>query len=190
MKKFISLVLVCVMCITFLSVSAFAEGVDAGFSYPDVPEGCFGIIVDENGNIVDTVPMPIGRGAPYVDTIITLQPHNSIITLQYKPKSYFVVGFAHYAVRSYDLVTTRNCVLKMEIYNKASIGGGNRSLVLGDTFSTNREDAENYGYPLESEGEFVFLETSPVSSSKPYYNGKYTNLSDITMNVRIAVWSE
>lgn len=191
MKRLISFVLACVMCMAFMSVSAFAEGVDAGSSYPEVPEGCFGIIVDEEGSVVDTVPMPmsISRDSPYVDTIITLKPQESLITLQYKPSEYFAVCFAYYAYRSENLVTTRNCMLKMEIYNKASIGGGDRSYVKGGTFSTNYEDAVNNGYPLDIEKDVV-LEVCPVSSSKPYYNGKYTNLSDVTMNVRILVFSK
>lgn len=192
MKRLISFVLACAMCMAFMSVSAFAEVVDVGSSYPEVPEGCFGIIVDEGGNVVDSVPMPtsISRGLPYVDTVITLKPHNSLITLQYKPKSSFTVGFGHRDHQTNNLVTTPNCMLKMEIYNKASIGGGDRSFVKGDTFSTNYEDAVKYGYPMISEGDVVALNESSISSSKPYYNGKYTNLSDVTMNVQIMVWSE
>lgn len=121
MKKILSVILAYVLSLASLSAVGFADEVATNYCEQNVPEGCFGIIVDENGNMVEAIPMPMER-ATYVDTVITLQPNNSIITYQYKPKNYFAIGFG-YIDKYSDTVTTRNCTLRMEIYHSDAIGG-------------------------------------------------------------------
>lgn len=48
MRKILSLVLACVLCVAAMPISAFADTVTT--------DGLFGVIVDAEGNVVETLP--------------------------------------------------------------------------------------------------------------------------------------
>lgn len=151
------------------------------------------MIVDGDGNITELIPMPNTREAPYVDKIYTIEPNGSLISYQYAPANHFSIGFAHLTADStgfkQTVATTRDRRLRLEICIAYSIGGI-RDTVQSREFSTNLEDAEQYGkcYTTAGGGPAIQL-VHEGDLSGVYYNGKITNLSSESTNVRVQIYS-
>lgn len=174
MKKIFSVILTCIVALTSLSVAASAEMVGEN--------GILGVITNADGEIVRYVPMPAARTS-YVDSGITLEPGESFISYQYEPKSSFGAGMRF--VGRYDgKQTTRNCTLLIAIYQSESIGG-ERYLVTGNRFSTNKEDYNSD----ETENGYVSIGCG-ISKIRPYYNVKFTNVSSSTGYFNITVYMD
>lgn len=138
----------------------------------------FGVIRDKDGNVVETIPFPAGR-ATYVETPYTLPPGGTFTSYQYKPSIAFQIGFT-YSTRDGSVTTTRDLMVKLDVFNASSIGG-TRYLVKSASYSTNCE----YNYD-DTDGS-VLLGAYPVSSSRPYYNGVVTNPTSQSMTIVIVV---
>lgn len=141
-----------------------------------------GVIRNAEGEIVETIPMPRHI---YVDSVVDLSANlkagYTFTTYQYKPKGGFTIGFN--CTDDYgDTVTTRNRKVKMEIYNSASVGG-KKYLVESGTYSTNEEDNDpTFGGWIEIDADH--------NSSRPYFNGVFTNMSNKELTIRIGVFCE
>lgn len=150
------------------------------------------MIVDGNGNITELIPMPNTREMPYVDNIYTIEPNSSLISYQYTPTNHFIIGFAHLTADSTEfnqtVATTRDRRLRLEICIAYSIGGI-RDTVQSREFSTNLEDAEQYGKCYTTAGGPAIQLVHEGNLSGVYYNGKITNLSSESANVRVQIYS-
>lgn len=191
-KKFLSLVLACILGVMSVSSPVYADEVSTEYSFPDVPEGYLGMIVDEYGNITELIPMPTARINPYVDSIYTIEPKHSFISYQYEPTNQFIVGFGYLTADSYGAeihATTENRMLELAICKADSISG-NRIPVESHIFSTNYEDRFQYldSY-LDNLTETYINLILYGDLSKDYYSGRVTNLSSQSADVRILIYS-
>lgn len=187
MKKVISILFICVICITAIPTTAFADEII-------IDNTTLGTITDADGNVVETLTIPrtVPTNGKYVDSIYTIPAGGSLTTYQYKPEKYIEFGFGYYADDEKTVVTTRNGEILLELYRSSSIGG-TRERVRGYTFSTNYEeivpDPDDF-YKYHSWA-FVNEEIGMFSDlTKPYYNGKYTNQSDFAISLRILIWMD
>lgn len=175
MRKFICIFISCVLFALTLCTTVSAQEANI-VNY----QNYLGVICNADGEIVETIPMP---RITYVDSVVELSANlesgYTFTTYQYKPTGGFNIGFKCIDDNG-NVVTTRNCRVKMAIYNSASVGG-TRTLVESQTFSTNEEDNDLY-----YDG-WVEIYTDSISSSKPYYNGVFTNMSSKKLTIRIGV---
>lgn len=192
-KKILSLVLACILGVMSVSSPVYADEVSTEYSFPDVPEGYLGMIVDEYGNITELIPMPTARIDPYVDSIYTIEPKHSFISYLYEPTNQFIVGFGYLTADSYGTneihATTENRMLELAICKADSIGG-DRISVKSHIFSTNFKDRYQYkdSYLDNLTGTYINL-TLYGDLSKDYYSGQVTNLSSQSADVRIRIFS-
>ncbi len=127
MKRFFSVMLAFVVALTSLSVVSSAEMIGEN--------GILGVILDENGNIVEYVPMPKTR-TPYVQAGITLDPGEKFNSFQYKPTIGFSAEIDFVGVDG--TLTTEDRYICITIL-KANSVGGQRGIDEQKTFSTTKE---------------------------------------------------
>lgn len=178
MKKFLAAILVCVMFVTTVSVTAFADNEAVTDNSP------LGAICDADGNVIEYIMMPRTR---YVDAVYTLPADGGYITTyQYEPDVFFSIGFRLHNRK--EFVTTRDRTLRMEIFKADSIGADYRRLVARETYVTNIELNEPV-VGSDDSGYSIFLDSGMLDPAVFYYNGKFTNLSDLPLTVNILVES-
>lgn len=172
MKKCILSLLICAMAIVSIPCTVYANEVGEN--------GIFGIVTNSDGEVVRTIPMPVGRNI-YVDTGTTLQPGETLTTYQYKPVGSFFAGFRFWG-RYDDTPTTPDRRIKISVYNASSVGG-TRYVVSSHSYSTNiEENSGNLG--LDSA---VAITLNNISAVRPYYNAEYTNLSSSSLYLNFFV---
>lgn len=178
MKKLITAFVICVMGLTTVSATAFAA--DAGLSdasteavstkgdsevTDDTP---FGVILDADGNIVETLIMPRGN---YVNSVQTIPAGGSLITYQYQPSKSFTVEFNERNANG-TVITASGIDVLLELYMSKTIGGSDRERLVSMPFTT-RADAPDFESFHITYNQYDIDEHPDY----PYYNGKIVNLS-------------
>lgn len=159
MKKIISLILACVLCIAAIPVTAFAD--------VQTNDNLFGVIIDAEGNVVEVLPMP---RTTYVNSIYTIPAGGSIISYQYEPSESFQFGFVN-TDHNKNVITDSRCTFKLSIETSDSIGPDGKVL----WHSTN----------VNANGASIFLKVD--NNTRRYCNGVLKNTSSYSAKVRIFV---
>ena len=170
MKKIMSFILACVLCVALIPSSAFADTVPA--------DDLFGVIVDADGNVVEYLQMP--RGDTYVNKIYTIPSGHSLISLQYSLTQSFLFG---YATTDYDkktFITEPYSSFEMCIELSNTVGGGNR-VILNDYIYRDTLGGPGYG----TVGASIYCGSDQTNYK--YCNGKLVNKSSFATTVRIVV---
>ena len=163
MKKFLSFVCSIIMMTSLVSANAMAEPNDE-YSYL--------IIADAEGNIV--YEETISLYTTYVDgSLYTIPAGGTLTTYKYYPSAYFSTGFK-------ISETTANRDIKIELFKSASIGG-TRTKVTEKTVNTSTSAT------IGPDNNTYMVSTNSIDSSKPYYNGKITNMSSSSMILALCV---
>ncbi len=167
MKKILSLIFACVICVIAIPVSAFADTQTTD----DIP---FGVITDSEGNIVEVLAMP---KATYVNAIYTIPAGGHFISYQYEPSERFVFGFKTYNEDG-DRIIDDFYNLSMYIEASNSIGGGGRKIV--------KHTIYYYGDKNNNPNECL-LNVNLNQYDYRYYNGEIKNNSMYPTELRIMV---
>lgn len=164
MKKILSLILACALCVAAMPVVSFAE--------TQTTESLFGVITDADGNVVEVLPMP---RTTYVNSVYTIPAGGEFISYQYEPSESFYFGF-YSVTENGDSITKTGSQLEEIVEMSNTIGGDGRK-VWGTLSCTVTE--KKIGY---------FLASGNVSNSGyRYYNGRLKNKSSYSTTVRIIV---
>lgn len=158
MKKIISLILACVLCVIAIPVVSFAE--------TQTTNDLSGVIIDAEGNVVEVLPMP---RTTYVNSIYTIPPGGSFISYQYEPSDSFQFGFVN-TDHNKNVITDSRCTFYMAAETSNSIGADGKTLWGSGSFNSN--------------GASMYLK---VNSNRRYFNGVLKNTSSYSAKVRIFV---
>lgn len=159
MRKIISFILACVLCVVAMPVLAFAD-VQAN-------DNLFGVIIDAEGNVVEVLTMPRTN---YVNEIRTIPPGGSYVSYQYEPSKSFFFGFVNTDFNK-KVITDSRCTFDLSIETSNTIGSDGK--------------VEWHSESVKSDGSTMFFEVK--SYTRRYCNGVLKNTSSYSANVRIIV---
>lgn len=158
-KKFLSLILACVICAVSMSVVSFAETQPA--------DNLFGVITDANGTVVEVIRM---TRTVYDNSIYTIPAGGSFISYQYEPSSSFHFGFTN-KDQNNNTITDSRCKFNLSIETSNSIGSDGKT-----TWRSTQTGA--------SGANMRFVVTS---NSRRYCNGVLKNTSSYSARVRVII---
>ena len=159
----------CVLCVAAMPISAFADTVTT--------DDLFGVIVDAEGNVVETLPMP---RATYLNSVFVIPAGGSLITYQYEPLKSFLFGLATTDVDCQTRITEPYRDFELSVEASDKIGGNNR-VSLGAhpvKYSTGGPGYDDPGMCIMVPEDGKYFR---------YYNGKVVNKSSLSATVRIFV---
>ncbi len=173
MKKILSFILACVLCVAAITVSAFADTVSA--------DDLFGVIHDADGNVVEYLPMP--KTDVYVNNIHVIPAGGRIITYQYTTTQTFLFGFATTNENKTEYITEPSRDFEISLEGSNTLGSGNRVTLYNQVYyySTGK-DPKYFGPGFGIAYEPFLLDTTYL-----YCNGKLVNTSSSSATVRLIV---
>lgn len=173
MKKIMSFILACVLCVALIPASAFAD--------TDSTDDLFGVILDAEGNVVEYLQK--ARIDTYVNEVYVIPAGGSIITYQYTTTQNFLFGYATTAKRNslnepitYITELYRTFELSIELSN--TLGGGGRVTMNGAPKISGSVDPEFCYFGDQ-------LMHHPTDDDYMYCNGKIVNTSQSSATIRL-----
>lgn len=165
MKKVFSIILICAMCFSVMSLTAFADTSDTIVN----DNGIYGAIIDPDGNVVEYLTM---SRSVYVNKVYTINAGHSLITYQYEPTENFFFGFTDN--NNGVVITDSRCTFDLSIELSNSIGAENKKV-----WETRQFESDGGG--------MIF---SVTNDPRRYCNGKLTNTSSYNAEVRVIILLE
>lgn len=163
----------CIFGANICAVGGSDSGRDPGMMF---------VIRDADGNIVETYAQ---SRMIWVDGVqFTIPANGTLSTMRYDVSLGFSAGF-YFTHTSYSgFATTPDRAVEIAIYNSSSVESA-RNYVISKAYSTNLGANPNcYSLP---NGYCAILSPSSVSSSRPYYEIVYTNLSSSSMTISLYI---
>ena len=165
MKKILSLILACVLCISAISITTFADA--------QANDNLFGVIIDADGNVVEVLTMP---RTTYLNKVYTIPAGGSLISYQYEPTKNFLFGFDTQDCDG-NYITAPYCKFDVTIQISNTIGADNKTDWATRSVITGSKDDIGKGISINFN----------AANSRIYCNGKLTNGSLVSTNVRLIV---
>lgn len=164
MKKILSLFIACILCVTAITGTAFAD--------TEASSNWYGVITDADGNVVEVLTM---TRTLYVDSIHTIPAGGSFVSYQYEPAESFIFGFRNHDENG-RIITEYGRQVELSVEMSNSIGGGGR-----DVFGP-------YTYSIYVNGDMGrFINPHKSTYNYRYFNGKIINKSSLPTTIRIMI---
>lgn len=176
------------VCTPVYAASSESHYVDEYGNTFDMTNGSLVVIYDEFGNIVESCLQP--RSIQVNGTQYSIPPRGSFVTAQYTPSSSFDAGFYFEHSSCSGNATTPDSSITVLIRNATTLNATTRYGVATKTFSTTKSDNIGSSYyidGIQSGCSLVRISAPSISSSRPYYDAKYSNNTNNYVTISLFV---